>query len=193
MQVDEKRITEIFFALILVVLLIVLIFLIIKPGQFTTKTDNSEKPATQVINSYNTNNYYTTPQYSLDSQRQVLVYDSSKNYNTNYLSYRSAGERKQVQGLLGNPIDKYAVHLKNPNPVGGYYTVRFHFENYYGDDRTESVTKYLGPYETKDFYYTDIKSDRFKNYHWDYEVVSLTKAPYEYRGYITDQNIKYIS
>ena len=73
--------------------------------------------------------------------------------------------------MFGNKIENYIVRVRNPNPVGGYYTVRFYFEDYYGNDRTESITKYLGPYEQKEFSYKDVNADRFKNYYWDYDII----------------------
>ena len=174
MQLNENRVFEVLLAMILVVVLVMLIFI------FTSPTITGESPKTTMTNSQNTNsfnNYYlsqtfpvkTIPVYTTQkSARYVKVYDSTER---NLADYRSAGKRQTVEGIFGNEIDKYAVYVKNYEHRGNYFTVKFYFEDYYGETRTESMTQYIPAREERGFYYKDIYADEFLNYRWDYEVI----------------------
>ena len=176
MEINEKRVTEIFLATILVLLLIVIIFL------FTSQsaTGKSASTSTSTTNSYNTDSYNT---YYVNSYPSTQRYYNSKIYpeyyikkDRNYLVYRSGSDRARVEGLFGRDIDKYVVYVKNDDYKGGYFTVRFYFTDYYGETFTESMTKYIKPDEEKKFLYKDIYADRYRYYDWHYKVISHTKV-----------------
>lgn len=191
MEINQKRVVEIFLAIILVIVLIILILL------FTSQSITG-KPVSTVSNSYNTNSYNTNSynRYSLSQPSPPLkLYDSTKHmryykpydpYPTyylkdrKYLTYKSGAEQRRVVGLLGNDIDKYAVYVKNTDHMGGYFTVRFYFKDYYGQVITKSATHYVKPYEERAFLYKDIYADRYKHHDWTYEVISQTRIPGEY-------------
>lgn len=94
-----------------------------------------------------------------------------------YLDYSHNSERKESTGILGNKITRYYVYVKNKDYVGGYFTVKFHFTDYYGKTSTELITKYIKPQEQEKFFYQTIKEDKYNLYKWDYEVISQTKQP----------------
>ncbi|MFH1787701.1 MAG: hypothetical protein ABH811_02845 [archaeon] len=164
MQLNEKRVPEIFLGLILILLLLIVVLLVLNLPFYKEK--ESEKNT--YTNSYNT--YYITQQ----STKEYHRYDNLET-DKDYLDYSSSIREITSQGIFGNDIDKYIVSVKNNNPKGGYFTVKFHFKDYYNKETTESVTNYLRPYEKREFYYRDIHADRYKHYDWNYEVISHTK------------------
>lgn len=190
MEINEKRVAEIFLATILVLLLIILIFL------FTSQsaTGKSTSTSTSTTNSYNTDSYNT---YYVSSYPPTQRYYGSYRYppeyyikdDRNHLVYNSRSDRTKVERLLGGYIDKYVVYVRNNDYNGGYFTVKFYLTDYYGKTFTESMTKYIKPNEEKSFFYKNIYAERYKYYDWSYEVISRTKVPK--RDYIESPRITY--
>ena len=191
MEKNERLTIEILLGLILVVFLVLLIFLV---------TGVSSYSGTSVTNSYNTYNTQTLPDYRYTSTRPTytkpyIVQDRDYRYRDTamvyyvkddlrytrdydrYLRYDGFGEYKRVKGVLGNPINRYNVHVRNRDYIGGYFKVKFHFTDYYGRTSTESITRYISPRKESRFVFKDISRDKYKYYDWWYEVIPQTKAP----------------
>jgi hypothetical protein len=171
MEINERKIVEIFVAIILIISLIILIFLF-TGSPVTGKS--TETPST-VSNSYNVNsynkNYYNYPSYRYKDKDYPRYY--KKDY---YLKYSYRAEHKKYEGMFGNEIDKYIVYVKNKDYKGGYFTVKFYFTDYYGEKRTKSIRHYIKPGEERKFFYQSIYSERYEYYDWDYKVISETKV-----------------
>lgn len=170
MEINEKRVTEIFLATILVLLLIVIIFL------FTSQSTTGKSLST-ISNSYNT--YYINQ----DSQTQEYYkpYDSIYSLESDldqkrYLQFKSRSDLIREDRLFGEDIQKYIVYVRNKEYKGGYFTVKFYFEDYYGKETTQSITHYIKPYEEKAFYYKDLYADRYEHYKTYYKVIPITKS-----------------
>ena len=94
-----------------------------------------------------------------------------------YLRYQDFGQHRTVKSILGTDIDKYEVYVKNRDYIGGYFKVRFHFEDYYGRTSSYSMTHYVKPHEEKRFLFKDVSTYDYKYGGWWYEVIPRTKAP----------------
>jgi len=94
-----------------------------------------------------------------------------------YLSYDDFGNFKTYKGIVGNKVDNYEVYVRNRDYVGGYFKAVFHFEGYYGNVDSESMTHYIPAREEKRFVLKDISPSRYDYRRWWYEVVPLTKVP----------------
>ena len=204
---NEKRVTEILIAAIFVVVLIILIILLTSQSIVGKSVSQNSNP--QIINSYNTyqtsqptttqyskptyySTKYSTPiSYSAKYPRYYKVYDARDYQKDKYLRYKTYGEKRQAHGVFGNDIDNYIVYVKNNDYKGGYFTVRFYFEDYYGEPRYESVTHYIPAHQERAFIYKDIYADKHKYYRRDYEIISHTKIPN--RDYVKNPNIRYIN
>jgi len=172
MEINEKRITEIFFAIILVTLLIILIFLFTSPsitGKSTSTTSNS----------YNTNSYNTYISYDKYPTTKTYYKKPYIKKDYHYLKYSDRVKHKKSDGMFGNEINRYIVYVKNRGHKGGYFTVKFYFSDYYGKTKTESIRHYIKPKEERKFFYQSIYSDEYEYYDWDYKVISETKTPYK--------------
>ena len=181
MEINEKRITEIFLAIILVLLLIVIIFLF-------TNSSITGKSTSTISDSYNT--YYINQNPQTQQYRSYdSIYYSEENLNEKrYLQFSSRSDFIRQDRLFGNYIDKYTVYVRNKEYQGGYFTVKFYFEDYYGEKTTQSITHYIKPHEEKEFYYKNLYANKY--YKTYYEVVPRTKVPSRY--YKEDSRIKYI-
>lgn len=192
METNERRMIEILIGVVFIALLFLVVFIVIGISQ----------PKTTITNSYNTYNIYSTaPQtqyvsvkpyiytdtvsvkpYVIDRGDYALIYYVPRDFRyaesyDRYLRYYELGRLKESNGILGNDIHRYEVDVKNREYVGGYFSVRFYFEDYYGRTKTESITHYIPTKEEKLFLFKDISPDKYKYRAWWYEVKSLTKAP----------------
>ena len=191
METRDRRIIEILIGAAFIVLLLLLVFVVI----------GSSQPKTTITNSFNTYNIYPAPQaqyisvkpyiytdrvsvkpYIIDRGDYAKVYYVPRDFRyaesyDRYLRYYEFGRLKESNGIFGNEIHRYEVDVKNREYVGGYFTVRFYFEDYYGRTRTESITHYIPARGEKLFLFKDISPDRYKYRSWWYGVRSLTKAP----------------
>jgi len=194
---NEKRVTEILLAAIFVVVLIILIILLTSQSIIGKSVPQNSNP--QIINSYNTyqtsqptTRQYSAPiSYSTKYPKYYKVYDARDYEKDKYLRYKSLGEKSRAQGLFGNDIDNYIIYVKNTEYKGGYFTVKFYFEDYYGKPRYESVTHYIPAHQKRAFIYKDIYADKYKYYRADYEIISHTKIPN--RDYVKNPNIRYVN
>ena len=168
MEINERRIPEIFLAIILVMVIVGIIFLL--TGSANSSSD--EKSSSTISDSYNTDSYNT---YYITPNPSEKYYDSSEYYkkDTDYLRYQSRSENVKEERIFEGYLDKYIVYVSNEELRGGYFTVKFYFTDYYGDEITRSITNYIYPREEKRFLYRDI-NDEYR-YHWDYEILSHTK------------------
>jgi len=162
MEKREQRILEALLGTILIVLLVIMIFLFISIGNSGNTT------TTTITDSFNTNNYYNTPQ-----KYSPTYYTKTKNYD--YLDYDYNAYKKKAKGILGNDIEDYTVYVKNQDYKPGYFKVKYYFTDYYGATKTETMTHYIKPKESKKFTYKNIYKDKYKFYDWDYEVISRTR------------------
>jgi hypothetical protein len=205
MEMNERKVIEVFLAIILVLILIGIIFL------FTGKTTSSSgEQASSISQSYNTNSYntynvdYPSSTRSLrddgyvyyDSERydDYRYYDREDRYDRDtrydYLDYKSDIDVIKTDRYLGDYTYEYVVYVKNLDYTGGYFTVKFYFEDYYGRETTRSVTHYVKAREEEKFHYKDVNANQYDYYDWDYKVTSHTKIPDKYYDY-TDK-IRYI-
>jgi len=162
MEMNEKRILEALLGTILIVLLVMMIFL------FTTINSTGNTTTTTITNSFNTNNYYSTPQ-----KYSPADYTKTKDYD--YLNYDYHAYKKTAKGILGNEIEDYIVYVKNQDYKPGYFRVKYYFTDYYGDTKTESMTYYIKPKQGREFVYKNIYKDKYKFHDWHYEVISRTR------------------
>lgn len=198
METNERRMIEILIGAVFIIFLFLIVFLVIGA---------SGAKKTTITNSFNTYNIYSTapqaqPTYTYSYTKPYIVDrgDYYKPYIVDrgdyirgyyvpsdfryaepydkYLRYYELGRLKESKGLIfGNDIHRYEVDVENREYVGGYFTVRFYFEDYYGRTKTESITHYIPAKEEKLFLFKDISPGEYKYYAWWYEVKSLTKAP----------------
>lgn len=171
---ERERINEIFLGLILVVLLIIMIL------SFTSVSAGNSKSAGNVINSYNTYSYGTDEQnkvYEVYHPKINYGYSdySHHDYNSYYSGYNrhyiSESSHSRYYGLFDNEVNEYSVKVKNNAHEGNYYSVKFYLTDYKGKTRTETVTHYLNPHESRVFTYKNVfNSDKEYNY-WNYKVI----------------------
>lgn len=192
METNERRMIEILIGAVFIVLLLLVVFIVI----------GSSQAKTTITNSFNTYNIYSTaPQTQYASVKPYIYTDTAyvKPYVVDrgdyaqiyyvpsdfryaepydrYSRYYEQGRLRAVDGIFGNDIHRYEVNVKNREYVGGYFKVRFYFEDYYGRTRSESITYYVPAREEKLFLFKDISPDRYKYRAWWYEVKPLTKVP----------------
>lgn len=181
METNERRMIEILIGAVFIALLFLVVFIVIGISQ----------PKTTITNSFNTYNIYSTaPQtqhvsvkpYIIDRGDYAQIYYVPSDFRyaesyDRYSRYYELSKLRTSKGIFGNDIHRYEVYVKNREYIGGYFNVRFYFENYYGRTRSESITYYIPAREEKLFLFKDISPDRYKYRAWWYEVKSLTKAP----------------
>lgn len=200
MEKRERFAVEVLLGTVLVVLLILLIFLF-------TGVSGKTQTSTTITNSYNTNTntYASAPSYASlyrpvatrplyrDAYTKPYIVSDRYPYSAmiyyvkddlrytrpsdRYLRYDDFGEYRKVYGVLGNPINRYNVYVRNKDYTGGYFKVRFHFTDYYGRTSTESLTRYISPRKESRFVFKDISGNQYKYHDWWYEVIPQTKAP----------------
>ena len=192
MEKRERFVIEVLLGAILIVFLILVAFFV---TAIASGPDSNKGAPSTVINSYN--NQVITPKQTVksyivdrhpavhrDRHFNTAVYYvdddfryANRVYDDRYLRFDDFGQRRIVNGIFGNEIDNYAVYVKNQDRKGGYFRVRFHFEDYYGERNSESVTHYIKPHEEKRFLFRDISYDDRDYRRWWYEVIPETKVP----------------
>ncbi len=192
METNERRKIEILAGVAFIALLILAVFIVIGLSQ----------PKVRITDSYNTYNIYQTePQtqyvsakpyiyadtvyakpYIVDRGDYARIYYVPRDFryaesDDRYSRYYDVSRFRASEGVLGNDIHRYEVYVKNREYTGGYFKVRFYFEDYYGREKSESVTYYVPAREEKLFLFKDISPDRYEYRSWWYEVKPLTKVP----------------
>ena len=176
MKINEKRIPEIFFAIILVILLIILVFLFTSISAIGKSTSTTSAVSDSYnVNSYNTNYYFSSASPSTIKYSQDKDYSKYYDKTYRYLKYSERAGHKINYGAFGNEINRYYVYVKNKDYKSGYFTVKFHFYDCCGKTKTVSVRHYIKSGKEEKFFYQSIYSDKYEYHDWDYEVVSETK------------------
>jgi len=181
METNERRMIEILIGVVFIVLLFLIVFLVVGAS-------GGEK--TTITNSYNTYNIYPAQQtqyvsakpYIVDRGDYARIYYVPSDFRyaepyDRYSRYYESSRLRTSKGILGNDIHRYEVYVKNREYVGGYFNVKFYFEDYYGRMKSESISHYIPAREEKLFLFKDISPDRYKYSAWWYEVKSSTKVP----------------
>lgn len=129
---------------------------------------------------YIVSNRFSDRDYRYPDTARIYYVDRDLRYakdNDRYLRYYDWGKRKTIKGVLGNNVDRYEVFVENRAYSGGYFKVVFHFEDYYGRASSKSMTRYIKPWEERDFIFRDITASDYKYARWWYEVTPQTKVP----------------
>ena len=191
METRDRRIIEILIGVVFIALLFLVVFIVI----------GSSQAKTTITNSFNTYNIYSAPQtqyvsvkpyiytdtvyvkpYLIDRGDYVKIYYVPSDFRyaepyDRYSRYYESSRLRTSKGIINNDIHRYEVYVKNREYVGGYFNVKFYFEDYYGRTRSESITHYIPAREEKLFLFKDISPDRYKYRAWWYEIKSSTKVP----------------
>ena len=196
METNERRMLEILIGAVFIVLLLLVVFIVM----------GSSQPKTTITNSFNTYTIYSTAQqtalqtqyvsakpyivdrrdyykpYIVDRGDYARIYYVPNDFRyaepyDRYSRYYESSRLRTSKGILGNDIHRYEVYVKNREYAGGYFNVKFYFEDYYGRTRSESISHYIPAREEKLFLFKDISPDRYKYSAWWYEVKSSTKVP----------------
>ena len=183
MEPKEKRLIEIGIGATFILFLLLVVLLVLGG------TGGSKTTITNSFNTYNIDSSpHKDPVYSKsymvdrDSYSKVYVkdydrydyYDRYQDYN--YLDYSSWSNHDSIKTIFRTNMDKYEVYVKNRDSIGGYFTVEFYLEDYYGEVTKEKVTQYVAANGEKRFVFKDISP--YDDYqHWWYEIVPKTKAP----------------
>jgi hypothetical protein len=187
MELDNKKKLEIALGIVFVALLILVVILVVSSAGGSKITTT-----TTIENSFNTYNIYTQPlanqlvytdakPYIIDKDDTRAYVDRdfryTRSYASEYLGYDSWAQRRTTKGVIGRDIEIFEVYLTNLDYMGGYFTVKYYFEDYYGRVNTESVTHYIKPRSEELFVLKNISPDKYDYRAWWYEVVSQTKTP----------------
>ncbi len=163
---EDEFIIKVFLGAILIILLILLVFIAIRQPTNTSST-------VVISNSYNTY-AYSYEDDKADRDYRDRDYKRTRHRETRQALDYDDWSRTRVleEGIFGNKVDIYEVYVKNTEEVGGYFTVRFYFEDYYGDIDTEKMTHYISPGERKMFSYRDVYTGGHDYSDWRYKVIS---------------------
>ena len=170
MDNESKKVIEIFLGLILIILLVLMSLLIlnVSPSKKTQQTIT-------ISNSFNTINYQRVPQY-IQTER-IIKTPECREFTRN-LPYTSRKEHQRVTAIFGDEINKYHIYVRNLGYKGGYFTVKFHFKDYYGKTKVYSVTKYIEAKEERAFIHQNIREGKYEVLNWDYNVISESKETF---------------
>jgi len=197
METNERRMIEILIGAVFIVLLFLIVFLVVgaSGGEKTTITNSfntytiySTAPQTQPTYAYSYTKPYIVDRgdyykpYIIDRGDYAKVYYVPRDLryaesDDRYSRYYESSRLRTSKGILGNDIHRYEVYVKNREYAGGYFNVKFYFEDYYGRMKSESISHYIPAREEKLFLFKDISPDEYKYYAWWYEVKSSTKVP----------------
>jgi hypothetical protein len=191
---EERAITII--AIILLCMAVVLLFVVFLmiPGSYSAKPTGEvtvvNLPSPNYVKDYDYSKNYEYPKgydylkssyYSEGSCDKMKVpYRVRVPYDTSYyeeysrdVDYSSRSSTERVEGLLGNDIDKYTVYIENEEHEPRYFQVRFIFEDYYGEEHSYLISKYVMAGKVEEFVYKDIYADRDKHHRFRYKVLDV--------------------
>jgi len=168
MQNEDAKIIQIFLGIVLIILLVLIVFLVMR------------QPVNQDSNLVITNSYNTYTTYQGDNRdhwREVRDdrEDEEKEYDWRKLDYSDWGKHYIRDGTMRKGFDEFIVYVRNEDDVGGYFTVKFYFDNPNGNIDSDKITYYLKANEGKKFVYKDIYETGQDYGHWNYEVFSDSK------------------
>jgi hypothetical protein len=173
---DHKKVEYVLGALLVFILLFVSIFIINTAG--ASKATTPQTNSIVITNSYNTITYEdNNDRYDQnDNYRYIRDRDHDERYNRNYdedVRFSSHGEHKFIEGMFGQKISRYNVHVENKESHGEYFTVKFYF---YDDDRdltrVTSSTKYVRAHDEETFKHQNVNENRYEYDSWEYKVTS---------------------
>ncbi len=178
---EKQKLIEILAAVNLLVLLLILVFV-----AFAVSDSKNYSP--NIENSYNVNSYnthiYESPSplkpyvvhdgriYLTDRNRERIYYE----YEPDRFDYSSHAKRETSESVLGSELTRYKVYVENHENVGGYFTVKFYFKNYYGNVESETITHYVKARDIEMFQVRYFE-DKYSYRDWWYEVFPRSKAP----------------
>lgn len=166
----DRRIIELFLVLIFVALLLIASLIVL--------TENGKNSSNEVIsNSYNTNTYIDYPNIPL-REKVVYNYDNSvvyKKIDYKDFDYTSYGEHSRKKDFIGTYIDEFCVYVRNKEQEGNYFKVKFYFEDFFGKEFDESITKYVKTKEKEEFCFRDVQEEKYKYWDWSYKVFPESK------------------
>jgi|SaaInlStandDraft_4_1057021.scaffolds.fasta_scaffold69484_3 hypothetical protein len=168
MEIDQKKLVELFAALSFIILLLLVVLIVTKPA-------GSEITTTQVVITNSFNNYVDDfnrdNNYDHHNNQYDNRYDRNIDYRERSLRFDDRGTYRVRENMFGQSFNEYVVYVENEDYVGGYFSVEFYFYDYYGHEERESITKYIGPRHEVAFVYRDV--DYSSNvYDWNYKVIS---------------------
>lgn len=191
MELEDRRIIEVFLGAIFIVLLIMMVLIGLRPTPSNFTTTNvivSDSFNTEYDNykddRYGDKVYYRDYRYKDDNfkyrdyncDRYDRCYDRD-DYKERYLRFDARStHRVRDLGFGTGEYDEYKVYVENEDYVGGYFSVMFYFYDRYGNEDTAYLTKYIGPRKEAAFVYKDLNYGS-RYYDWDYEVTSESKIP----------------
>ena len=165
MENEDVKIIQFFLGILLIILLILVVVLV-------TRQPVRQDSNVIITNSYNT--YTTLDRQYKDGWRNV--YRENDEYDEKHtwrkLDYSDWGRHLTKDGTVRKNFDEFTVYVRNEENVGGYFTVRFYFDNHYGNIDSEKITYYIPAYGGKKFVYRDIYETGHDYNYWDYEVIS---------------------
>lgn len=88
-----------------------------------------------------------------------------------YTRYDSRASHERYEGIFENEINEYKVKVRNQEREGRYFTIKYHFTDYYGDSWTETRTLYVPAHESKNFVYKNVFDDGKEYKSVRYEIV----------------------
>lgn len=168
-------------AFIVFIILVVFILILMFKGTSSNTSPNSnpDKSSGVIYNYYNftTINDYRNPYQGkvVYNHDRKVVYNHEENIWGNgreELEYSSYSKHIREKNTFGNYVEEFYVYVENEDSVGGYFEVVFYFENCYGDEFTEALTKYIKPGETEKFKYMEIWYKEKGICDWEYDVFS---------------------
>jgi hypothetical protein len=171
MEIDEKRIIELFLGLIFIALLLIASILVIN---ISGNKQTSVQMPNVIQNSYNTNSYNQVIQKPVENTVRTSTYVKAYNFerdSVEKLRYSSYGEHLRDRAWFDNYKDEFRVYVVNKDYEGEYFKVKFRFCDYYNNCFTETIEKYIPAKEESKFVYLDIQSERYKYYNWEYVVI----------------------
>lgn len=158
---NQERIVELLLGLIFVSLLLISVI-------FVLVYDEHEKK-TIISTSYNTNNYNN---YLVEKETVKPIYVQREYLEKkDFLDYSSYGKHFKKKDFVGSYVDEFRIYVTNEDFQNGYFKVIFYFEDYYGEEDSESVTHYIKAGEESEFRFKDIQFERYKYSDWRYEVI----------------------
>ncbi len=163
---------------VLLVGILIIIFMNFSSSKITTTTNTY----TTILDSYNKIQQDTTPKvYYFDVCRDKKC-DYPKTKKTrdvspkpsyspkHYKDYDSWGNHKREKKSDLYYIDTFEVYVKNYGH-SNYFTLRFYFEDCWGEEKIYDVRKYIYSGEKELFYFRDVGRDKCEYGEWKYKII----------------------
>jgi len=184
---EQKRLIELFTALVFIILLILVVLIATRPVIATSTSTISNIIISESFNTvYSDSNYQSKTSSNKYHSEDGCRYDGcywteSGSYDIDYdhsrkLRYYDRGYVREKESTFTQTFEEYVVYVENEDYVGGYFSVRFYFYDQYGNEKTHLMTKHIGARDEVAFIYRDVdySSDYYR---WDYKVISNSRLP----------------